>query len=299
MDPLFCSTEGLVIQCGPDPEAEPKQCCYYAAYAGIVCEGRPLIVEGELRAAPVRPRGDWIGGGASPSQVLDAATRAALADAWAEDARMEHASVAAFARLVLELLAHGAPAELIAGAQRALGDEIRHAEACFALASAYAGHPQGPGALAIDGALERAPTLRELAVAAVVEGCVGETIAASIARVSAASATDPAAREALAAIAEDESRHAAFSWRLVRWAIEVGGAEIRAVVASALATAIERPAQARPVPAGIDREAWVAHGRLGADVEAAVIRDSIREVVVPCAGALLGAPSSARVELSA
>jgi hypothetical protein len=49
---------------------------------------------------------------------------------------MEHASVAAFARFTLDLLALGAPADLVQSAQQALGDEIAHAELCFGLAGA-------------------------------------------------------------------------------------------------------------------------------------------------------------------
>jgi hypothetical protein len=84
---------------------------------------------------------------------LDPDTRAALACEWLDDARLEHASVASFARFVLELLALGAPAELVHFAQRALGDEIDHARRCFSLASRYAQEPLGPAALQVDGAL--------------------------------------------------------------------------------------------------------------------------------------------------
>ncbi|MCB9701319.1 MAG: ferritin-like domain-containing protein [Myxococcales bacterium] len=299
-DPLFCSADGLILLCGPEPNSRPGQCCYYAAYTGIVCEGRPLRVAGEARVAPLRPRGDWLGEPGEPaSAALDRRTREALAAAWGEDGQMEHASVAAFARHILHLMALGAPAELVSAAQAALADEIGHARACFALASAYAGHPRGPGALPIDGALARTPTLVELAVDTVVEGCVGETIAASIARLAAAGAGDPAARGVLAAIADDESRHAALAWRIVRWAIEVGGATVRGAVAEALAGAIARPPRARAALPGVEIAAWEAHGRLSEANEAAAIRGTLREVIEPCARALLGAapPAIAEVEL--
>jgi hypothetical protein len=67
---------------------------------------------------------------------------------------MEHASVAAFARFVLELLSAGAPLELVEGAGDAMRDELRHTQICFGLASAYAGAPIGPGPLDTTGALE-------------------------------------------------------------------------------------------------------------------------------------------------
>src|SRR6185503_716009 len=96
----------------------------------------------------------------------------------AADAQLEHASIASFARFVLVLLAVGAPADLVAGAQQALADEVEHARACFSLASRFAETPLGPAPLRIDGALE-APTLARAAADAVVEGCIGETLAAA------------------------------------------------------------------------------------------------------------------------
>ena len=64
---------------------------------------------------------------------------------------MEHASIAAFARFSLELLAFGAPPDLVEQAQAAMADETRHAKLCFALAGAYAERPIGPGALDMTG----------------------------------------------------------------------------------------------------------------------------------------------------
>ncbi len=299
-DPDFCAADGLILQCGPDVEAEPMSCCFWAAYTGIVCEGRPLLVDGLVRAAPICSRGDWLA--ESQEEIddrLDAPTREALASAWAEDARMEHASIAAFARLVLHLMAVAAPADLVVGAQAALADEIEHARVCFSLASAYRGRALGPGRLSLEGALEGVPTLTELAVAAVVEGCVGETIAASIARVSAERARDPAVRTALAKIAADESRHAAFSWRLVRWTLEVGDSTLKSAVAEAFAGAMMRPPKAREQALGVDIECWTAHGRLTSKVEAAVIRDTLREVIEPCSRTLLGQVNAVQVQAQA
>ncbi len=71
--------------------------------------------------------------------------REALGAAWLRNALMEHASIAAFARFTLELLAVGAPADLIRDSNAAASDETRHAELCFALASEYLGESEGPG----------------------------------------------------------------------------------------------------------------------------------------------------------
>src|SRR6185436_7062049 len=115
------------------------------------------------------------------SPALDALSpgeRAALAEAWARDALLEHASVASFGRFALELLAFGAPADLIEAAHRAALDEVRHARLCFALAGAYRGEALAPGAFPFDGAVRLAGDLAALAESAVLEGCVGETLAA-------------------------------------------------------------------------------------------------------------------------
>jgi hypothetical protein len=131
-------------------------------------------------------------------------------------ARLEHASVAAFARFQLQLLALGAPANLVQGAAEAMMDEIRHTQKGFALASGYLGEALSPGPLDLSGVFSKgdaADALRE----AVLEGCVGETCAALEAEHAYAAATDPSVRAALSEIAEDERQHALLAWRFVGW----------------------------------------------------------------------------------
>ena len=53
---------------------------------------------------------------------------------WLNAAKYEHASIASFAQVILELTSFGAPVELISGATRAMDDEIRHAKIAFSLA---------------------------------------------------------------------------------------------------------------------------------------------------------------------
>jgi hypothetical protein len=232
-------------------------------------------------------RADW-GQAIAPAEPLDEATRAALARAWLEDARMEHASIASFARMTLHLLALGAPPELVAGAQRASLDEIEHARACFALASRHEGEPLGPGPIAIEGALN-AVDLAEAAVSAVREGCVGETIAAALAGEQLSVTEDGDARSALAMIARDEEAHAELSWRFVRWAIETGGEPVRAAVARAFSDLLTLERRTTSiVTEAVDADAWHRHGRLTRAEIDRVTRAVRREVIAPCAQALLG-----------
>ena len=79
---------------------------------------------------------------------------------WAETAQFEHASVASFARFTMQLMAIGAPADLVSEATRAQADEIRHARVCLGIASTLADETMGLGALPIDGALKTLAALK-------------------------------------------------------------------------------------------------------------------------------------------
>jgi hypothetical protein len=221
---------------------------------------------------------------------LSLEARAALAAAWTADALAEHASVASFARFSLSLLAAGAPADLVADAHRAALDEVRHAELCFALATAYAGEEIGPGRFPAGDRIEASGSLIALAVAAVREGCVGETIAAVLVAEQAARATDPAVRAALEQIASDEARHAELAWRTVAWAVEAGGPEVRRAVAAAFRGGGSTMRGSRGPDDGAPMaEVLGTHGRLDAATSARVTAAAMELVVAPSARALLAA----------
>jgi hypothetical protein len=92
------------------------------------------------------------------------------------------------------------------------------------------------------------PRLRSLEAFArenVVEGCVGESIGASIALHQAERCADAGLRETMSAIARDELRHAALAFRVHAWVVGCLDPVSRGRVRAAAATAIER-ARARP-----------------------------------------------------
>ena len=59
---------------------------------------RPFLVGDRLRVSRVELRDDWTATIEAAPITLDDATRRALAEAWLDDGRHEHASIAAFAR---------------------------------------------------------------------------------------------------------------------------------------------------------------------------------------------------------
>ncbi len=289
----ICTEEGeLITDWISGPTEVNGECCYQLDVTepgdpNCAVIGRPFVVNAIAQRAPVVGAGRaWgVAGSGRPSlEGLSAEERASLAKAWSLDAAYEHASVASFSKFSLELMALGAPAHLVAGAHEAALDEVRHASLGFALASAYADAELSPGKLEAAASLELATTLEALAVAAVKEGCVGETLAALVAGSQLAVASDAAVRAALAQISEDETRHAELAWRTVAWAIESGGESVKEAVRGAFVDAMGAVEAAKPS----DEVAVHSHGRLsGKEAQAERIR-GVREVVLPAMRALMG-----------
>jgi hypothetical protein len=80
-------------------------CCYPWTYPCV--GGRPLLDAGAAVLPEVRAGA--AGAPIAGDDALDERTRAALAAAWLEDARAEHASIASFARAAIELLPRPSP----------------------------------------------------------------------------------------------------------------------------------------------------------------------------------------------
>jgi hypothetical protein len=248
------------------------------------------------RLAPDVVRSDWYPAcrGEPAVVVIDVELRDAIHRGWVKQALMEHASVAAFARFTLQLLALGAPPDLVAGSASAMGDEIEHARACFELARRHAADDVGPGELDLSGALE-ATELEAVLLGTIAEGCIGETVAAIEAAEACAHCEDGAVRAVLERIARDETRHAELAWRFVAWALEVGPAGLRERARAAFAAATEHTAPALPAPAERDRE-LARHGLIGGTLRADLRSRVLHDVIAPCARALLDQP---RVRLEA
>lgn len=153
---------------------------------------------------------------------------AGLAQQWRENGKTEHASVAAFAGLTLDLIALGAPPSLIAAANQDALDEIRHAEICFSLARALDGECESPGPFPEAQRAKTLPRSRTLALAklavdSLVDGALNEGVSARIIASLARRCEVSGVRERLKEIAADEGRHAAHGWTVVKWCLEQGG----------------------------------------------------------------------------
>jgi hypothetical protein len=189
-----------------------------------------------------------------------------LAHQWRENGRTEHASVAAFARLTLDLMALGAPPRLIASSNADALDEIRHTELCFSLARSLDGVTLDPGpfpAAAPGPKLfsSRDFSLAMLAVDSLVDGALHEGVSARVIAKLAKRCEVPAIRGVLKEIAADEGRHAAHGWDVVEWCLEQGGAPVAEALRGAIG-AIPMRARSSLPRAALEGtwERWGIHG---------------------------------------
>jgi hypothetical protein len=287
--------QSLADTCGSDADcvggATGNLCRFDLTAKRFKCDfggcalGRPFLVEGEARLAPSLSRTDWHELALLPRLAgLDSTLRGELAAEWTRAALMEHASIAAFARFSLQLLSLGAPAELLELTSSAMVDETKHAKACFAVASHYAPCPVGPGRLAIESSLAGS-SLEEIVLNTIREGCVGETVAAIEAREAAEHAEDPALKQLLTTISEDETKHAELAFRFVRWALSVGDASLEAAVLrefDALATLANQASS----DADSSDDRLLSHGVVSHGLRRAIRAQAFADVILPCARAL-------------
>jgi hypothetical protein len=273
--------------CGPIPAGEPARrgstCCYHHCNTSPGC-GRPFVVAGEARVANAGASLDWLRDARPPAAAPGSGPD--IAGEWLRDALAEHASVASFSAFNLSLLALGAPAALVQASAAAALDEVFHATACFELARRYGGGALGPAPLGMD-QLRVDTDLATVAARTFVDGCLGETAAALVARVSLDRCDDPHVRRVLERIAYDEAKHAELAWQFVAWAMRRGGDDVACALSLALDRALASVAATAcraPSPAPAE---WHRAGRLSMSEQARLTEQALHEIARPTLSALL------------
>lgn len=231
--------------------------------------GRPLFVNGEqILPSVVRTCARGVG------------PLAQAAEHWLQCARMESASVPAFTRLAAELASMGAPVSMQNAAEDAAADEVRHTQLCLDVAGrlvdtefAVGPLPEIPARLGI--------SIEQLAVEALVEGCIGEGSAAAWASL-ASNRAGPQFAQTLRDIAGDELRHAALSWQVIGWALR-RQPTLGPRLLAALETWVQDDASNAIVN---ERNGLAAMGVLSAAVERSAARELVSVVVRPTLEAL-------------
>ena len=301
---FFCRTEAdsCHVDNGCDPES--RQCSVapfgddesWACYEEFCAIGRPAIVDDEQLCADLVRREGW---GAVSDALHDvfarltAEERALLIARWSEVAALEHSSVASFARVTLELMGLGAPAEIILETQRAAADEVEHAREAYGLLASLLGRPVGPGDFPVSALTPRLDR-REITLSVAREACLGETL--GVAEVEGALALARAhsgPREVidhLERVAADETKHAGLAWRTLAWLLEGASPSLYDEVAEVLTSEAHNLLSASGEEMDAPTAARLGHlGLLSEAQRLACYSQGLSEVLVPCAQELLGA----------
>lgn len=232
--------------------------------------GRPLFVDSEqvlpqiVRTCP-------------PGGVT---AQAHAAEHWLQCARMECASVPAFTRLAEELASVGAPASMQNAARDAAVDEVRHTQLCLDAARHLVDTEFSVGPLP-EVPARPGITIEQLAVEALLEGCIGEGSAAAWATLG-SNRAGPQFAQRLRDIAGDELRHAALSWRVIGWALRRQPTLRPRLLAALEAWRQDDASDATPN----EREGLATMGVLSVATERATARELVSVVVRPTLVAL-------------
>jgi hypothetical protein len=258
-------------------------------------KGRVLRIRNRARLPELATGEGWTAQPISLQIDLPAAERAVLGELWLLTARMEHASVAAFSQLSLHLSALGAPARLLAATHRAALEEIAHAQQCFAITAAITGVPHSAGPIAALGDGGGPPIdLTRLAIGSLIDGCLGEGIAADVAGHGALAANEPAIRETLAMIAREETGHAELAWDVLSWCLDIGDDAVRTAVATRVeALAKEVTPRLPSTIRDIDERVLAAYGVIDQDTLGEIAAARIA-AVQKRARTLVSAPAALR-----
>lgn len=199
----------------------------------LFAHGRRLRIRGKDRLAETDVGTDW-SEAVEPITELSEEDRCVLARAWEQNAQAEHASIAAFSQLSLQLIALGAPPELLERTLQAAADEVRHARNAFSWASLFAGIPLQPAPFPEASLTGDSASRERLGVESLIAGCIGEGVAAQSLRQAATRVAHAPLRNTLTRMADEEERHAALAWDIVAWCIQEDPNTIRTLRAALL-----------------------------------------------------------------
>lgn len=229
---------------------------------------------------------------------LSADERARLAGTWTRRSAAEYLAVSTFAVLAIDLVAAGAPADVLSLCMRAGIDEVRHAELCLRMVEIYGGKriqpPPGMSSLPDD---PKRPKLHQALANTLLVSCVSETYATTVLTATRDLTEDPVAHGVLTSIYSDEVMHARLGWSYLRYALERGGQGAIDAAAAMIPIALRGVANVveRERPIGEVTDKVRAHGLMTPAEERVIYSSCVREVLVPGFEAL-GIPCGNAVE---
>ena len=203
---------------------------------------------------------------------------------WKARTAAEHLAISTFSLLTLDLVAAGAPADILSMCLRAGIDEIRHAELCVRMVELYTGEKMWPrgGMSRLPRNTEKPPGSQAVGNTLLVS-CVSETFATTLLAAAREQSHDPPTQEVLTAIYSDEIMHARLGWSYLRYTLTTGGQQaIDAAVemvpraVRGVCNVVELPRSDAPIPAELRN-----HGIMLPSEQRVVFSTCIREVIAP------------------
>lgn len=218
----------------------------------------------------------------SPAQSAPEPLRRLAGAAWRFRCGVERDAAARFARLAGRLAGVRAAPAVVALAERAAGDERRHAVICAELAAGYgAPAPAEAAAPPPEIAPPRLGPRERVLYEAVAACCVTETESMGVLAELLARARDPGLRLALRTLARDEVHHSRLGWAHLAAERERGDVAFLGPLLPPMLAGAAAPDLFAPAPPGGDDPALLEHGLLPHNLKRAVFARTLEEVVFP------------------
>ena len=226
----------------------------------------------------------------SHASKLPADVRAELARIWSERIPTEYRSITGFSTFSFDLIAAGAPVDLVAVCHRVCIDELRHTELAVKMVETYGGtRPDLPREISSLPADSTLTAVGQAARSAISLSCLGETFACTELSMLRDRAVDPVVKGVLTIFLADEIMHARIGWAYLAHALKTATAEIKESVAVAVpsyvagigANLFGTPDQPAAVEVTNDDERLFAHGVCSMQEEQSLYTAFIPQVFLP------------------
>jgi hypothetical protein len=226
----------------------------------------------------------------SRAAALSPTLRAELARIWTERIDTEYRSITGFSTFSFDLIAAGAPVDLVAVCHRVCLDELRHTELAVRMVELYGGpEPPMPRGLSSLPADESLTAVAQACRSAILLSCLGETFACAELDMLRERTVCPAVRGVLSIFLADEIVHARVGWAWLGHAVPQASDQTRAQAAAAVpgyVAAIARNlfgADGQPAAVAVtnDDAELALHGVCSQREEQDLYRQFIRDTFVP------------------
>ena len=225
VESLACYTANDACRGGDECTETGLNACY-ATPDGWSCSdfncavGRPLTNGTSYQMAPLSSGDGWTNDDLTINcAYLSKEEIATVISHWENVTQLEHSSIASFSRFSLQMMAMGAPADILLAIQKATSDEIRHTQRAADILSGLIGSKVTLGAFPIKG-LSIESSREALISNLIKEACFAETLGVAELTAALKWCDHPEISAHLSEVLEEETEHAHLAWKALKWLVE-------------------------------------------------------------------------------